>query len=308
VFGGSLVTFTNCTFAKNIARWFGGGILADTAPNCSLINSIFWDNFGLDGSSIALVSIPSIVSTELNVNYCDVQGGETGVFVETPDTLIWGEGNFDSDPLFVSGKTGDFYLSQVDSGQQVDSPCLDTGDSQASDVCFESLLGTVCLNSLTTRSDQGFDTGVVDIGSHNAFVEDLPTPTPTPTMTPTCTPTPSPILGVELHLSQEMFHPGDEFLLEAIISNPGPDLYPDHAFVVMLDVFSNYFWHPHYEESFEFEQIDVEIGSLNKVIMHFEWPNVDGETHGIVFYSAILNPNLSEIIGEWDWVTFGWEP
>ena len=61
------------------------------------------------------------------------------------------------DPLFVTGRLGDYYLSQWAAGQAEKSPCVDWGDDLA------SVYG---MDSLTTRTDQVGDEGFVDIGYH----------------------------------------------------------------------------------------------------------------------------------------------
>ena len=66
-------------------------------------------------------------------------------------------GNIDADPLFVSGPLGDYYLSQVAAGQGVDSPCVDVGSGRAV---------KQGLDTLTTRTDQIPDAGIVDMGYH----------------------------------------------------------------------------------------------------------------------------------------------
>jgi len=68
-----------------------------------------------------------------------------------------GIGNVDTDPIFVSGPWGGYYLSQKSAGQEFDSPCLNKG-------------GTATLGfdytSYTTRTDGIFDSGRIDMGYH----------------------------------------------------------------------------------------------------------------------------------------------
>jgi len=69
-----------------------------------ITNNIFWHNCAFEDSEIYVEDSSSPVIT-----YCDIEGG-------------WeGEGNIDSDPLFVDAENGDFHLL-------LDSPCIDTGD------------------------------------------------------------------------------------------------------------------------------------------------------------------------------------
>jgi len=95
-YGGS-PTMTNCTFNGNSAV-YGSGIYNDWGSS-TLVNCILWDVgneiWDEHGSTI--------------ITYSDVQNG-------------WpGEGNIDTDPLFVEPAAGNFHLSP-------DSPCIDVGD------------------------------------------------------------------------------------------------------------------------------------------------------------------------------------
>ena len=71
-----------------------------------------------------------------------------------------GGNDLSEDPLFVSvdaERNGNYYLSQLASGQSSDSPCVDAGSDTA------AKLG---LQDKTTRTDKRGDTGIVDIGYH----------------------------------------------------------------------------------------------------------------------------------------------
>jgi hypothetical protein len=67
------------------------------------------------------------------------------------------------DPLFIAGPRGDYYLSQVASGQPGTSPCVDAGDtvSQSPPLNIDSLL-----QAWTTRTDTQPDAGILDLGLH----------------------------------------------------------------------------------------------------------------------------------------------
>ncbi len=144
----SSVTISSCTVSGNETGdggWHpsgpdgtegqGGGI--DCQSDTDMINTIVWGN------------TPDQINGAPAVNYCDVQGGWGGV------------GNIDSDPCFVSGPGGDYYLSQLASEPVVDNPCVDAGSDTAVN------LG---LDTLTTRTDQRIDRGIVDMGYHYPIV------------------------------------------------------------------------------------------------------------------------------------------
>ncbi len=129
------VRFHNCTFT-------GNGESALFVGGCTVSNSIFWGNSG------------PVTTGEAVIDWSLVQGGYPG------------EGNIDDDPLFVAGPAGNYYLSQIASGQASDSPCLDAGNGLAVNVCYPLTGDQLCMNQLTTRTDLVTDDGQVDMGFH----------------------------------------------------------------------------------------------------------------------------------------------
>ena len=138
-------TIINCSFTGNSARLYGGGIFnvhcSPTITNCTFIGNSSTDagggleNRGLSDTTlincIVLGNAPDQISdydnnSRANVSYSNIQGG-------------WdGEGNIDSDPLFVDADTGDYHL-RSETGRwnpnggswikdDVTSPCIDAGD------------------------------------------------------------------------------------------------------------------------------------------------------------------------------------
>ncbi len=96
---GSSPTLANCTLTDNSAA-SGGGINNDDNSYPIVTNCILWGNEGGE--------IYNYTEAVRVVSYSNVQGGYDG------------EGNIDSDPIFVDPENGDFRL-------QADSPCIDTG-------------------------------------------------------------------------------------------------------------------------------------------------------------------------------------
>jgi len=128
----------NSTIANNSAPSGGGAIFSKTLGEKSVItNSIIWGN----GTNPIYIAFGNPVVIE----FSNVEGGYEG------------EGNIDSEPLFIKGSHGDYYLSQTASGQDKDSPCINAGSDTAVN------LG---LNLNPTRTDGSFDTGKVDMGYH----------------------------------------------------------------------------------------------------------------------------------------------
>ncbi|MFA4980961.1 MAG: right-handed parallel beta-helix repeat-containing protein, partial [Candidatus Omnitrophota bacterium] len=85
------------------------------------------------------------------VSYNNVWGNANGDY-DGPYTD--GGGNISTDPLFVTGPDGDYYLSQTAAGQEADSPCVNAGSRE------------VEADDGTTRTDQKPDSGILDMGYH----------------------------------------------------------------------------------------------------------------------------------------------
>ena len=102
------------------------GIEILTGGTCTIENCIIYD------------SPPVIVASgaTLNISYCDLQGGLSGIL--GGGTVNWGLGNIDADPCFADPNNGDYHLksqagrwdpnSQTWVQDDVTSPCIDTGD------------------------------------------------------------------------------------------------------------------------------------------------------------------------------------
>ena len=139
----SSATITNCTFSGNSAGQWGGGIYIGDS-SATITNCIMWENVASSGAEIY---------GGATVSYSDIQDGWPGT------------GNINSDPLFVTGPQGDYYLSQIAAGQGSNSPCVDAGSDTSVN------LG---LDVFTTRTDKFWDEGIVDMGFHySANIADL---------------------------------------------------------------------------------------------------------------------------------------
>jgi parallel beta-helix repeat protein len=98
---GGKTVITNCTFSGNSAPrsdqygYIGYGGAISSTRETTIINCILYDNWARYGNEIALLS------SKVDVNYSDVDGGQAAVFTKPDSTLIWGLGNIDADPRFV---------------------------------------------------------------------------------------------------------------------------------------------------------------------------------------------------------------
>ncbi len=163
----SVPDIMNCTITGNHAD-SGGALKCNYFSTAQITNCVLYGNSG--GEIVFFDGMPE-------VRYSIVQGGFPGDYV------------IDADPLFVQGPLGPYTFSEIAAGQAQNSPGLNAGNLPASEICFESSSGPVCLDQWTTRTDLVPDTDTVNLGYHYQPV--LPTPTPSPTVTPTPTPTPN---------------------------------------------------------------------------------------------------------------------
>jgi hypothetical protein len=119
--GSSSPTVTNCTFSGNSADNYGGGMYNRDSSSPTLTNCILWgDTAAVDGNEIALYDFSTI-----DVNYCDIKGGQTDIYKEDSNcTVNWGTGNISANPLFLADIPDQVRLLAT-------SPCIDAGDNNA---------------------------------------------------------------------------------------------------------------------------------------------------------------------------------
>jgi predicted outer membrane repeat protein len=197
------LTLTNCTFTGNSADRNGGGICGDA--DLALTNCIVWGNTASkNGNEIALVALLySPPMPTIDVNYCDVKGGQSDVYVEPNCILNWGPGNIDADPCFVKpGHWGDVHDPNIpvepndpnaiwiDGNYRLlsGSPCIDAGDNSSVPADYADLDGDGNAIEPTPLDLDGFerfiddlciaDTGngtppIVDMGAYEFLRSDI---------------------------------------------------------------------------------------------------------------------------------------
>ncbi|TKJ36975.1 MAG: hypothetical protein CEE38_08705 [Planctomycetes bacterium B3_Pla] len=111
--------FINCTFMGNSAP-LGGAVcnagvgLVPSNKHITLTNCILWDNTAVTGPQIALVD-----QAELSIDFCDLEGSQSGMSVGPDCTVAWGTGMISASPLFTDS----------DGRLSAGSPCIDAGDN-----------------------------------------------------------------------------------------------------------------------------------------------------------------------------------
>ncbi len=297
----------------NSARREGGGLYCWITKQM-VCDSIMWGNTAQYGDTAYLYNW-----AVLSFEYCDVENGQSSVHTGTSGTLNWGEGMIGENPIFVTGPVGEYYLSQTEAGQQFQSPCADAGSDSSENICFETGSGTVCMDDLTTRTDEHEDTGQVDMGYHY-FPSSYATPTPNPTESPTTvptiptqTPTPAPTdYAVRLEMPDDYFSPGETCGLNASLINPEQPMQNVPLFVI-LDILGEYWYWDDWTHDVDFNCVEVPSGQTEiTIIEEFIWPDTgDDAMENLMFLGAMTNSEMTEVlsglegIGEW---TFGFGP
>jgi len=178
---GSNVTIVNSTIVGNSTSGNGGGVLCYNS-NVKITNSIVWDNRASNGPELAIDNEGSgwwlfeewpddDYSSVLTVSYSDVRGGEDAVYIDIgesysgwwPGLLEWGQGNINTEPLFVEPGywdsdiwvDGDYHLL-------INSPCTDSGDN------------FVVTSDYDLDGNPRIINGRIDMGAYESFAPDVP--------------------------------------------------------------------------------------------------------------------------------------
>ena len=132
----------------------GGGIYNDMRCTTYVKNNIITGNQASSGSAI--------------YNYTTTQNGQVissynDYYNNSLSGCSMGTGDITGNPLFVSGWSRDYFLSQTAAGQPSNSPCVDAGDTLDMKVplSLDSLV-----HAWTTRTDSVCDMDETDMGYH----------------------------------------------------------------------------------------------------------------------------------------------
>jgi cell division septation protein DedD len=124
-----------------------------------------------------------------------------------------------------------------------------------------------------------------------------PTPSPRPSPTPSATPWPI-NLGVRLQMPAHYFSPGDTCSLDATLYNAGGPR-SNIALFVILDVYGRYWFWDDWQETLDYETIDLDTSARTiPIIPTFQWPDTGSQqAQGLAFWGAMLESNLQRVLG-----------
>ncbi|MCD4652567.1 formylglycine-generating enzyme family protein, partial [bacterium] len=142
-------------------------------------------------------------------------------------------------------------------------------------------------------------------------------PTPTPTSqpgSPTYTPRPSPTrtpqpcgnTGVIITMPSTHFRPGDICSCSVTVCNSAGSTLTGYPLFVILDAYGSYFFAPSFGEFDYFNRSLIAGETVVEVLPEFLWPSGAGNASGIVWYSALTNPEMTTIVGAMGTFSFGW--
>ncbi len=115
--------------------------------------------------------------------------------------------------------------------------------------------------------------------------------------------------GVTLTMPAFEFAPGDVCYLFAGLGNVSEAI-TDVPFFVLLDVFGTFYSAPEWksiDESLSWYEVDLPTGYLDmRIIPVFTWPEGTGTASGLMFYGAMTNAAMTDLMGGLGTVPFGW--
>lgn len=111
-------------------------------------------------------------------------------------------------------------------------------------------------------------------------------------------------VATDIVLNQSLFDTGDNFRLAIRHSNSGSSVLVDKY--ILLDVYGMYWWWPSWSEAIDSSSDSISSGFTEDVIFEFPWPADTGSATDLRFWAALLEPGTSNLVGPWDYVTFGY--
>jgi hypothetical protein len=151
---------TSTDSSKNGAAGGGGSVYCHSG-SVTVTNCIMWNDIATQGNEMYLHFYGGDyyeTHSTITVSYSDINSGQAGVYMGAGSVLNWAGTNINLDPLFASGTSGNYYLSQIAAGQATNSPCVDAGGNYAARIGFWDS---------STRTDLVRDSGIVDMGYHS---------------------------------------------------------------------------------------------------------------------------------------------
>lgn len=245
-------------------------------------------------------------------------------------------------PLFIDADNNDYRLQSRAAGYEENSPAIDVGMYLAAEKCTDDVIYD-CMDRWSATSDGCLDTGPVDLGYHWYRSTEPPTPMPTytPTVLPTETPSPDPTstptaqpttvpsstptieptvpptatpstcaeTGVSLSMPAHHYDVGDTCFCSVTVCNAESNSLTGYPLFVILDLLGSLYFAPSFNSFDHYLHLYPEFTpgeTVIEVIPEFIWPDTPQSQSGIMWFSALVNPEVTEIVGTMDSWEFGW--
>jgi hypothetical protein len=106
-----------------------------------------------------------------------------------------------------------------------------------------------------------------------------------------------------------MFGAGDACACRVDVCNATGETMTGYPLFVVLDVYGSYFFAPSFSDydNYLASHPSFEPGSTQiEVLPEFNWPGGVGSTDGLNWYAAFTDQAITQLFGEMDIWTFGW--
>lgn len=114
-------------------------------------------------------------------------------------------------------------------------------------------------------------------------------------------------MGCTIEMPYEEYTAGMPCFCHVHVCNTDAVTHTDVPVFVILDVYGMMFFAPSFG-AFDYYLDPIPPGmSTVEVLPSFQWPSGAGEAHGINFYAAMTNPEMTALLGDMDVCTFGWK-
>jgi len=301
--------------------------LKEASTNAVILNNILigGDDGALEFDTDSLAGMQSdfnimhslsgnVVVTEEDISYLTLPQWQAG----GQDAHTF---NVPPDVLFISqGDPGGYQL-------QPDTAAVDSGAEVHPDIPTTDRIGfSRCDDPDTANTGEG--SGITDRGCHERCAGmstptpgvtptpgDTPTPgnTPTPANTPepTATFTPLPMtVDVRVSMPYAMYEPGMPCGCEVSVDIGGDGVLSDHPLIVILDVYSAYYFAPSFRSGFDSYLTLYPVFPAGETVITvldaFQWPSGAGSASGIYWYAGITDPGVIRMRSNVSAFEFGW--
>ena len=158
----------NCTICDNVSGQYGGALACYNSSDVIMVNNVVWGNETVTGGGFFTGCSTDL--SEINVQYCDVEGGLAGIYDYSGSSVVgWGGDNISTDPKYVAAGYWNDNRTAADASDDFwveGCYCLMPG-SEALDVGDNS---PVAVGETDLASNSRIENVVVDMGAYENAV------------------------------------------------------------------------------------------------------------------------------------------